>query len=145
MRHRLFHTNWLSSPGAGEHRQGPSCVWPTAVWHTSALGIKHSAVPKPYGSLYSPCCSLQTDLHILSISVLKLACCVVVDLTLKQTQAFYYVLQAKVLFYWRCNNSSKFKLLTLDSSYAWCLDLRMTPISKTKALFRLKICEQTLI
>lgn len=41
-----------------------SCVWPTAMRPTSALGIKHSALPRPYSSPYSPCCSLWTDLHM---------------------------------------------------------------------------------
>lgn len=151
MWHSLSHTNWLSSPEAGEHRQGPRhllCLR-TAMWPTSALGIKHSAVPRPYSNPDSPCCSLWTDLHVEAHFVCTCTKTSLlysgIDLTLRQTWAFYYVLQAKVLFYWKGNNSSKLKHLTLDSLCAWCLDLGMTPISQKKALFRQKIREQTLI
>lgn len=54
----------LLSQESTDRAPDTSCVWPTALWPTSASGIKHSAVPRPYSSLCSPCCSLWTDLHI---------------------------------------------------------------------------------
>lgn len=91
---------------------------------TSVLGIKHSAVTESHNLFHSSCCNpcitaLYVEVHCrCTCKKTSLLYIGIFNFKTNLKLLLYFTSRSSALFYWKCNNSPKFKCLILDTQDA---------------------------